>query len=145
MSTEVTKDIVNDIRAEIAALIEAQSTLFEAVYPWPKATLEGFPAVIIMPSENDSDYGSTNSREIAFTFHLNVFYPTTKETEYEKTELAVGECVGELLRIFLVKHPLTTCDWVEPVPSIWGETVVGEATFRTAQVILRCRKVVQIA
>lgn len=140
----VTKDIVNDIRAEIAAKIESDSVIFSAVYPWPKATLEGFPAVIVMPSENDADYGSTNSRELVFTFNLNVYYPTTKESEYEKTELAVGECVGELLRIFLVKHPLTTCDWVTPIPSIWGETTVGEATFRTAQVVLRCVKHVEI-
>lgn len=140
----ITKDIVNDIRAEIAAKIEGDSEIFSAVYPWPKATLEGFPAVIVMPSENDADYGSTNSRELVFTFNLNVYYPTTKESEYEKTELAVGECVGELLRIFLVKHPLTTCDWVTPIPSIWGETTVGEATFRTAQVILRCVKHVEI-
>lgn len=140
----VTKDIVNTIRAEIAAKIEADSELFSAVYPWPKATLEGFPAVIVMPSENEADYGSTESRQLTFTFNLNVYYPTTKEDEYEKTELAIGECVGELLRIFLVKHPLESCDWVTPIPSIWGETTVGEATFRTAQVILRCVKHVEI-
>lgn len=141
----ITKDIVNDIRAEIAAKIESDSDLFAAVYPWPKATLEGFPAVIVMPSENDSDYEENDSRKLTFTFNLTIYYPTTKESEYEKTELAVGECVGELLRIFLVKHPLTTCEWVIPIPSIWGETTVGEATFRTAQVILRCLKLVQIS
>lgn len=141
----VTKDIVNQIRAEIASVIEAQSEIFSAVYPWPKATLEGFPAVIVMPSENSAEYGSTNSRELAFSFHLNVYYPTTKEDDFEKTELAVGECVGELLRIFLAKRPLTTCDWVEPIPSVWGETTVGEATFRTATVTLKCRCVVTIS
>lgn len=141
----VTKDIVNDIRNEIAEKIENESSIFGAVYAYPKATLSGFPAVIVMPSENEADYGSTNSRELTFSFHLNIFYPTNKETEYEKTELAVGEAVGELLRIFLVKHPLTKCDWAEPVPSVWGETTVGEATFRTAQVILRCVKHVTIA
>lgn len=141
----VTKDIVNDIRAEIAAKIVSDSTIFGSVYAYPKATLEGFPSVIVMPSENEADYGSTNSRELTFSFHLNIFYPTNKESEYEKTELAVGEAVGEILRIFLVKHPLTTCDWVTPVPSIWGETTVGEATFRTAQVMLKCVKHVQIS
>lgn len=144
MESSVTKDIVNDLRAEIAEKIEDDSELFSAVYPWPKATLEGFPAVIVMPSENEADYGSTSTRELTFVFNLTVYYPTTKESEYEKTELAVGECVGELLRIFLVKHPLTKCDWVTPIPSIWGETTVGEATFRTAQVILRCVKHVTI-
>lgn len=142
--TQVTKDIVNDIRAEIASKIVDDSTIFGSVYAHPKATLEGFPSVIVMPSENDADYGSTNSRQLEFSFHLNIYYPTNKESEYSKTELAVGEAVGELLRIFLVQHPLTTCDWVTPIPSIWGETTVGEATYRTAQVVLRCVKHVQI-
>lgn len=140
----ITKDLMNNIRAEIAAKIESDSELFEAVYPWPKATLSGFPAIIIMPSENESDYESTNSREVVFAFDLTVYYPTTKEADYEKTETAMGECVSDLLRIFLVKHPLTTCDWVRPIPSLWGETTVGEATFRTAQLKLRCVKFVQI-
>ena len=141
----ITKDLLNDIRAEIATYISAESDLFEAVYAWPKATLSGFPAVIIMPSENESDYQSTSMREVVFAFDVTVYYPTTKESEYEKTELAMGECISDLLRIFLVKHPLTTCDWVRPVPSLWGETTVGEATFRTAQLKLRCVKFVQMA
>lgn len=140
----ITKDTINNIRAEIAAKIEADSDLFSAVYPWPKATLEGFPAVIVMPSENEADYGSTNSRHMTFTFNVTIYHPTTQESEYEQTELTVGQCVGDILRIFLDKHPLTTCDWVTPIPSIWNETTVGEATYRTAQVILRCVKQIQI-
>lgn len=143
----VTKDIVNDIRSEIAEVIIAQSDLFaeDSVYAYPKSTMKGFPALVVMPSENDSEYGSTNSRHLNFSFHLNIYYPVNEETEYEQAELAVGEVVGDLLRIFLQKHPLTTCDWVTPVPSIWGETVVGEGTFRTAQVILQCVKHVQVS
>lgn len=136
----ITKDTINDIREEIATKIEAESDLFESVYPHPKATIEGFPSVIVMPSENGAEYGSTTTREMTFSFHLNVYYPVPKEASYEKAEVAVGECVADLLRIFLTKRVLTTVDWVVPVPSVWGETTVGEATFRTAQVILQCRK-----
>ena len=141
----LSKDTVNNIRAEIASVIESESDLFQAVYPWPKATLEGFPAVIVMPSENSSEYNSTSDRKMLFSFDLNVYYPTTNESGYEKTELAIGECVGDLLAIFCKRHPLTTCDWVTPVPSIWGETQVGEATYRTAKVILQCVMHVEIS
>lgn len=139
----ITKDTVNEIRAEIAEVINT-SSIFKAVYAFPKSTLEGFPAVIVMPSENSADYGDTQSRKMLFSFHLNIYYPAPKEADQEKAELAVGEAVGELLRLFLEKHPLTTCDWVNPVPSVWGEVTVSEATYRTAQVILQCVKYVGV-
>ena len=143
----ITKDIVNDLRDEIAQKILAESNdteIFDSVYAFPKSTIETFPAVIVMPSENATDYGSSDHRKMQFSFHLNVYYPAAKESEQEKTELAVGEAVGELLRIFSQKHPLNECDWVVPIPSVWGETTVGEATYRTATVILQCVKYVTV-
>lgn len=141
---DITKDIINDIRTEIGQVIENGSTIFQAVYDYPKATLAGYPAVIVMPSENLSDYGSTATDRFTFSFVLIVYYPTRDESDYEKTELAVGEAVGDLLRLFCVRRPLTTCDWVEPVPSVWGDTVVGEVPFRTATITLRCIKYVGV-
>ncbi len=140
----IDKDIVNDIRAEIGSVTQSESEIFGAVYPYPKATLEAYPALIIMPSENISDYGSTQSNRIAFAFNLIVYYPVADEAAYEQAELALGEAVGELLRIFSTRNPLTTCDWVEPMPSVWGDTTVGDGTFRTAMVTLRCIKYVDV-
>jgi hypothetical protein len=145
--SQITKDTINEIRQEIADLIETESVtseIFAVVYAYPKSTIQDFPAVIVMPSENESDYAATDSRKMTFAFDLNIFYPTNKEIEAEKTELAVGEAVGEILRIFTARNPLTNCDWVIPVPSIWGEVTVGEATFRTATVNLQCIKYVEI-
>ena len=135
----IDKDIANDIRLAIAAKIEADGDgIFPAVYAFPKATLEKYPAVVVMPSENASDYGSTAEDKITFAFNLYVYYPIKKESEYEKAELAIGEAVGKLLEIFSPRSSLeSVCLWVEPVPSIWGVTD-GEVPYRYAQVTLRC-------
>jgi hypothetical protein len=136
----ITKTFINDIRAEIASVIEAgDDDLFGAVAPFPVSTLEGFPAVVVMLAENDVAFASTgsqDSRKMILTFSLNVFYPATKQSEQEKAEEAMGEAVSQLLKIFCVKKPLTKADLASVGVSPWGETVVGEATYRTASVIL---------
>jgi hypothetical protein len=136
----IDKDIVNDIREEIAAKIGADSTLFQSVYAVPRTTLAGFPSVVVVPSENEADWGSTTTDRMIFAFHLNVYYPVHDESEYAKAEEAVGECVGDLLRIFSQKNILTTAEWVLPVPSRWETTTIGEGAYRTAQIVLRCVK-----
>lgn len=138
----INKNTINEIREEIAAKIEADGdpTVIGAVYAFPKATLAKFPGVVVMPSENMADYSSTSDDKMTFAFNLNIYYPFKKESEYEAAETGIGQAVGELLRLFMPKNALTTCDWIEPVPSVWGEATVGEAVFRTAQVILRCVK-----
>jgi hypothetical protein len=75
----IDKDIVNDIRAEIAAKIQSESTLFQSVYAEPRATLDGFPSVVVVPSENEADWGSTADDRLTFAFHLNVYYPVENE------------------------------------------------------------------
>ena len=137
----IDKDFINDIRAEIAEYITTQSAdIIPAVYAFPKSTLESYPAVVVMPSENVSDYGDTQDNKFAVAFNLIVYYPVQTEVDQEDTELAVGEAVGELMRIFSVRNPLTTCDWVTPVPSVWGDAEVGQGIFRTALITLRCIK-----
>lgn len=141
----ITKTLINDIRQEIASVIQTNSDLFGDVSAYPKSTIDGFPAVIVMVSENDVAYASTgsqDSRRITIVFSLNVFYPATTESEQEKAEEAVGEAVSELLRIFSVKRPLTNCDLASIGLTPWGETTAGEATYRTAQVVLKCSKFV---
>jgi len=142
----ITKDTFNDIREEVAAVITAESTLFKAVYGFPQAKLAGYPAIIVMPSENLSDYSSTSDNRLAFAFQLIMYYPIPNQTAYEKAEIAIGECVADLLRIFSTKspRPLTTCDWVEPAPSVWGETAVSDQPYRTATMTLRCIKYVEV-
>ena len=135
----ITKDFINDIREEIADKITSGSQLFAHISAFPKTTLDGFPAVIVMLSENDVAFASTgsqDSRKITLVFSLNVYYPSTKETDQEKAEIGMGEAVSDLMRIFCVKKPLVNCDLAKVGLTPWGETTVGEATYRTAQVLL---------
>lgn len=142
---QITKDLINNIADEIAQKINDESDLFGHVSSEPATTLEGFPAVIVMISENENLYSSTggqDSRRLTFVFSLNIYYPATKEEEQVQAERALREAVSELLRIFVVKKPLETCDLGMVSNTPFGETTAGEATFRTAQVILTCTKYV---
>lgn len=137
----ITKEFINNIRTEIAEKITEGSELFAHISAFPKSTIEGFPAVIIMISENDVAFASTgsqDSRKITLNFSLNVYYPAIKEEDQEKAEEAMGEAVSDLLRIFCVKRPLTTTDLAKIGVTPWGETTIGEGTYRTAQVLLTC-------
>lgn len=135
----ITKDLINNIADEIAQKIEDESDLFGHVSSEPATTLEGFPAVIVMISENENLYSSSgghDSRRINLVFSLNIYYPATKEEEQVKAERALREAVSELLRIFVAKKPLNSVDLANVSNTPFGETTAGEATFRTAQVIL---------
>lgn len=136
----ISKDFINDIREEIAEVIVAgNEDVFSHISGFPKSTIDGFPAVIVMLSENDVAFASTgsqDSRKITLGFSLNCYFPANKESEQEKAETAMGEAVSQLLKIFCVKKPLETCDLAKVGVTPWGETVVGEATYRTAQVLL---------
>lgn len=141
----ITKDFINTIREEIATYIGDNSTLFGVVSPFPISQLDAFPAVVVMLNENDVAFASTgsqDSRKITLQFSLNVFYPATKQSEQEKAEEAMGEAVSELLRLLCVKRPIESADLSSIGLSPWSETVVGEATYRTAQVILNVSKYV---
>lgn len=142
----IDKDFINELRAEIAAYILEESDIFptDSVYAFPKSTLSAYPAVVIMPSENISDYGDTEVNKLNLAFNLIVYYPMQTEGDQEDAELAVGEAVGELLRIFSGRNELTGCDWVQPAPSVWADVTVGEANFRTAMITLRCIKYVDV-
>jgi hypothetical protein len=135
------KDTINNLREKIGDVITAQSSLFKAVYSFPKSTMDGYPAVVIMPSENEADYNSTADDRITLGFSLYIYYPIKGEDTYELAEKAIGQCTSDLLRIFSVKGVLGEfCEWVRPVPSVWGEATVGESIYRTNTLTLKCIK-----
>ncbi len=136
--------LINNIRNEIAQVITDQSTLFEAVYAFPKATISGYPSLMVMPVENEAEYETNIEDRFIFKFNLITFYPIPKEEDYEKAEIAIGECMADLLNIFSKKDSLTTVDWVKPVPTIWEDTAVGDTPYRIGVVNLRCTKIVDI-
>lgn len=136
----ISNQIVNDLRTAIAAMIptgNGQVFRFASAFPISEEKIQGYPAVIVVPSENQSDYGSTAENKVSFVFDLLVYYPVIEE-DREKTERAVGTAVGELLSIFSQKAGVPGTIYTRPVPSIWGEEPGAAKPYRTARVILTC-------
>lgn len=136
----ITKDFINTIREEIAEVL-GDSDVFGQVsaYPVSVEKIEKFPVVVVMISENEVAFASTgsqDSRKITLGFSLNIYYPATSADEQELAEEAMGEAVSEVLRLFCIKKPLASCDLAKIGITPWGETTSGEATYRTAQVLL---------
>lgn len=145
----ITKELINNIREEIAERIETeQEDVFAHISAHPTSKLDGFPAVIVMLSQNDVSFASTGSndaRKITLTFSLNCYFPATKEADQLKAEEAMGEAVSELLRIFCVKKPLNTVDLAKVGVTPWEDQSVGDAVYRSAQVLLTVSLYVDIA
>jgi hypothetical protein len=142
-----------DIRAGIKTAIEnglmttdeeaGTKKIVQCVYSYDRSTFAGFPAIIISPSENNSDYSSTESDKLTFVFKVRVFYPIKKQEEHEQAENALEEVVDGLLDLFSNRKVLgSACDWVEPTPSAWYYEERDEAIYRVAEINLRCRKYV---
>ena len=133
------KDIRAAIKAKIITSIDKAQT--DCVYGYDKMTLEGMPAIIIVPSDNEADYGSTSNDRIVFAFKVRVYYERTEEDEQGSAEIATEEVVDQILDTFRERDVLgSVCDWLEPTPSVWGYEERGETLYRMAEITLRCIK-----
>ncbi len=134
----IDNDFINTLRASVADMIPVgEGEIFAFKSAWPVSDISSYPAVIVMPSENNTDYGTTYENRVSIVFELQVYYPLD-EAEPEKTERAVGKAVGELLSIFSQKAGVPGTIITRPVPSVWGDTTIGPKPYRTATVILTC-------
>lgn len=133
------KNIRAAIKAKIIASIDKAQT--DCVYGYDKMTLEGMPAIVIVPSDNEADYGSNSNDRIVFAFKVRVYYERTKEDEQGDAETALEEVVDQILDTFREREVLgDVCDWLEPVPSVWGYEERKETVYRVAEITLRCIK-----
>ena len=133
------KDIRAAIKTKIIASIDKAQT--DCVYDYDKMTLEGMPAIVIVPSDNEADYGSTSNDRIVFAFKVRVYYERTEEDEQGAAEIATEEVVDQILDTFRERDVLgDVCDWLEPAPSIWGYEERKETIYRVAEITLRCIK-----
>jgi len=131
-----------DIREAIRLKLE-ESTKIQVAYNYERSTFEGFPAVIVAPTENEADYGSQSNDRLVFVFKLRAYYPIPSEGEHQDAEAALEEVVDEILTMFRARNSLGgSCDWVQPAPSVWQYEERGEGVYRMAEVTLRCTKYV---
>lgn len=131
-----------DIRAAIVEVVGEMSSVQEA-YGYEKSTFEGFPAVVIVPTDNESDYATQQNDRIRFVFKIRAYYPIPDETKHAAAEAALEAVMDEMLDSFRARGVLgTACDWVEPAPSKWEYEERGEAVYRVAELTLGCVKYV---
>jgi len=104
----------------------------------------GYPVAVITPSENDSDYGSTEADKVTFVFKVRVIYIIRKGTDQEDIDNKMYDLSEAVLNAFKTREALgNTCDWVQPVPSVWGKEDRGESVYRTREFTIRCKKYVR--
>ncbi|MDF1498520.1 MAG: hypothetical protein P1P85_04180 [Patescibacteria group bacterium] len=132
-----------DIRAAIVSKLTDSVTKIQSgcVYGYDKFALDGMPAAVVVPSDNEADYGSTSSDKLVFVFKVRFYYDRTKESEEGAAETALEEVVDQALTAFKERNVLgSVCDWVEPIPSVWQYEERGETLYRVAEITLRCIK-----
>lgn len=129
-----------DIRAAIVAKL-ATLTKVQVSYGYIPSTFSGFPAVVVRPTDNESDYGDSSVDKMKFVFKARAYYLMQEEDEESGAETALEEVIDEILTTFKERNVLgSACDWVEPIPSIWEYEVRGEAVYRVAEITLKCVK-----
>lgn len=129
------------IRTAIINAITSNSDQIEAAYRTERSSVDGYPAAVVVPSENESDYHQTSpgSNKETYIFTIRVFYPFTEGQE--EADLALEKAIDELIGIFRDRSILgAAADWVSPVPSRWGYQTRGDGTMRVAELTIRAVK-----
>jgi len=134
------------IRTAIIDKINNDLTKIQVAYRSDRSTLEGFPAAVVSPSENEADYSSTADDRRAYVFKVRVYYPIKDESEQETADLALEEALDEMIDAFSQRGSLgAACDWITPVPSVWQYEERADGIHRMAELTLRCVKYAPIA
>lgn len=130
---------VKTIKAAILSAITNSITKVQETHGYEKSTFDGFPAAVVVPTSNESDYGSTRVDRFVFIFRVKIYYLIQKESDHEAAENALIDVVDEFLTVFNNRNVLGIADgWVEPVPGIFEYEVRDSAVYRVAEITLRC-------
>jgi len=131
------------IRAAIKDLIDDDAKTVQVAYAYEASSFSGDPAVVVAPSDNEADYGTTATDRVVFVFKVRAYYLIPDGASHEAAETALEAVVDELLTLFRTRDCLgSACDWVMPAPSSWAYEYRGEALYRMAEITLKCIKYV---
>lgn len=127
------------IRTAIIDKINNDLTKIQVAYRTDRSTLDGFPAAVVSPSENEADYASTSDDRLVYAFKIRVYYPIKNESEQDSAELALEEALDEMITAFTARNALgSACDWLAPIPSAWQYEERADGLYRMAELTLRC-------
>jgi len=69
-----------EISNKIKSLLD-EDALAEEIYEYEEGQFKGFPAITITPSNNESDYHTTNENERIYAFNVRCYIPRNKGDE----------------------------------------------------------------
>ena len=118
------------------------------VHDHDKGKFAGYPAAVIFPTENKSDFETTtqNLREYAFTIRLHEpMEVVSGVTDHEKADRILRETVDNVITEFDNKFTLNgAVNFCRATPSVWGYQTRESGVVRVAEVRLSCFKLVTV-
>jgi len=132
------------ILQKLQAILQA-NTLIAHVQNWEKIVTDSDPFAIIVPSDNESEYETTQENVRVYAFKVMIFVSRTVRSE-SKAEDVLGDIVDSVIDDFDKDFLLTTIGQpvktgytflqVFAVPSSWGYAL-PEDEYRVAIINLR--------
>lgn len=98
----------NKLREILAGKIDNDASTVNEAHAYSKkvADLDSWPAVYIVPGNNEAEYASTSQDKHTYNLTVIGFYKQGQET-FEEAEKAVGDTISELVNM------LTKDDWID--------------------------------
>ena len=88
-----------NIRDAIVTVLQGLG-IFENVYSSDVSEYGGYPTAVVTPSENDSDYGSTESDKVTFIFKVRIVYLIQDKTQQTAVDNIMYDLSDSVLKAF---------------------------------------------
>lgn len=112
---------------------------------YPTVQFNGWPAANVVPATSISDYQSISQNLRTYSFDIDLYYNIQEvdnggyQVAFDNMRLLVDKVLDALDNSNDLNN---ACDFLRPMPSVWGmvETAAGSAL--TAKITCQCAKVV---
>ena len=133
----------------IAEIISILGTIPEIkeVHNFDKGKFTGYPAAVVYPSENSSDFETTtqNLRQYVFTIRVHVPLEKVGTLDHQTADRILRETLDAIIAKFDNLFTLNgVVNFVNATPSVWGYQTRETGGLRVAEVRLACNKLATI-
>ena len=122
-------------------------TSIHEVHDFDKGKFDGYPAVVVFPSENASEFATTSQNLREYVFTIRFHQPMEKiGTNYHKdADRILRELLDEAITAFDTNFSLSgVVNWCKATPSSWGYQERDTGVVRIAEIKLSCMKLVSV-
>jgi len=133
----------------IAEIISILGTIPEIkeVHNFDKGKFTGYPAAVVYPSENSSDFETTtqNLRQYVFTIRVHVPLEKVGTLDHQTADRILRETLDAIIAKFDNLFTLNgVVNFVNATPSVWGYQTRETGGLRVSEVRLACNKLATI-